>query len=42
MRNEDEREIDADEIEKTIWYSDEAYEDGEPADEFKIAWRKES
>lgn len=29
------------EIEKTVWYSEEAYEDREPADEFEIAWRKE-
>ena len=42
MRNEDEREIDADEIEKTIWYSEDSYENREPADEFKIAWRKET
>lgn len=35
------REIDADEIEKTIWYSEDSYENREPADKFEIAWRKE-
>lgn len=34
-------EIGADEIEETTWYSDEAYENGEPADKFKIVWRAE-
>lgn len=36
------REIDADEIEKTIWYSEDGYENREPADKFEIAWRKET
>ena len=35
------KEIDADEIEKTIWYSEESYDNREPADKFEIAWRKE-
>lgn len=34
------KEIDADEIEKTCWYDEEAYEDGKPADEFVTIWRK--
>lgn len=34
------KEIDADEIEKTCWYSEEAYENGEPADEFVVVWKR--
>lgn len=26
------------EIEKAIWYDEEDYQNGEPADEFKIVW----
>lgn len=33
-------EINADEIEKTIWESEYAYENREPADRFEVVWRK--
>ena len=33
------KEIDADEIEKTYWLSEEAYKNREPADEFEIVWK---
>ena len=33
-------EINADEIEKTVWYSESDYEDRKPADEFVVMWRR--
>lgn len=33
--------IEADEIEKTCWKTDKAYENGEPADNFITVWKKE-
>ena len=31
---------DATEIEKTIWYEEEAYQNYEPADEFETVWKR--
>ena len=33
-------EIDADEIEKTIWNTELAYQSREPADDFEVVWKK--
>lgn len=31
---------DADEIEETTWYSEESYENREPADAFRVVWKR--
>ena len=35
------QDYDGNEIEKTVWHSEEVYQNREPADEFETVWRRE-